>query len=81
MSSADLDHIQCRGRSAIGGQVRPARRGTLVEKEAIIHIVGHGSLVAHVCEGSKMMDRTSVAVSLWTMPIVIIYYKVGGNAI
>jgi hypothetical protein len=81
MPSTDLAHIQCRRCSAVGGQVRNARRGTLGEKQVVVHIVGVGSLGALVCRGFKMMDRASVAVSLLTMPMVIICYEVGGNAI
>jgi hypothetical protein len=66
MPVIDWAHIQCRRCSAVGvgGQVRTVRRGTLVEKQAIIHIVGLGFLGAPVCKGFKMMDRTSVAVSV-----------------
>ena len=52
-----------------------------MEKQAIIHVVGLGSLGALVCKCFRMMDRASVAVSLLMMPIVVVYYEVGGNAI
>ena len=78
MSSVRIDHVQCRGRFAVGSCVRADRRGAVVEK-ASIHSVGFvciGMLVL-IFKDFEMEELVSMIVSLVRMPLVVTLYKMG----
>lgn len=78
MSSVRIDHVQCRGRFAVGSRVRAERRGAVVEK-ASIHSVGFVciEMLVLIFKDFEMEELVSMIVSLVRMPLVVSLYKMG----